>query len=130
MRSPSSIVCAAVLLLTGCSTVRLDVRDQGTGVPMIQARAVVIDHGREDEADNADASGRLKVALPDAPDAVVAVRAQGFVQWSKTVAWIRAQPQPLAIELEPVWMSDFLKTGLKPSQIIDPKGCNCHPQAR
>lgn len=130
MRSPSSFVCLASLLLVGCSTVRLDVRDQGTGVPMVQARAVVIEQGREDEVDAADASGRLSVSLPDAPDAVVAVRAQGFVQWSKTVAWIRAQPQPVAIALEPVWMSDFLKTGLKPSQIVDPKGCNCHPKAR
>jgi hypothetical protein len=130
MRSPSSIVCLAFLLLTGCSTARFDVRDQGTGVPMVQARAVVIVHGREEEADTADASGRLKVSLPDTPDAVIAVRAQGFVQWSKTVAWIRTQPQPLAIELEPVWMSDFLKTGLKPSQIVEPKGCNCHPKAR
>lgn len=118
------------MLLMGCSTVRFDVRDQGTGVPMVQARAVIIEEGREDEADSADASGRLKVALPDDPDAVVAVRAQGFVQWSKTVAWIRAQPQPVAIALEPVWMSDFLKTGLKPSQIVDPKGCNCHPKTR
>lgn len=119
---------AAACLLAGCTSARLVVHDQGTGVAVVHARALVLTAGHEEEVDAADAEGRLSVALPSDPEAIVAVRATGFVQWSKPVRWFSAQPQPIAIELEPAWMDGFLKTGLKPSEIAVPKGCACHQQ--
>ena len=124
------LLALPLLALAGCTRAHLVVTDQGTGVAAVQARAVVISGGREQEVDSADGAGRLSFAIPEAPDAIVAVRAQGFVQWSKTAAWLRAQPQPVAIDLEPLWMGRFLATGQKPSQIVTPVPCHCHDRAK
>ena len=118
-------VMVGLTLLSGCSSTQLMVRDQGTGAPVINARAVQLSGTDEHELASANSAGRLAFALPSAPDAIVAVRAQGFIQWSKTVAWVQAQPQPLTINLEPVWMGRFLQTGKKPSEIVTPTGCRC-----
>lgn len=114
-----------MLLLTGCGSTHVIVRDQGTGAAVINARAMQLDGGTERELDTASADGRMSFSLPATPESVIAVRAAGFVQWSKTVAWLRTQPQPLTIDLEPVWMGTFLKTGKRPSEIVTPSGCNC-----
>lgn len=119
----------ALLLLGGCSSMQMTVRDQGTGAAVINARAVELTRSDERPLDEATAAGRLSFRLPAAPTAIVAIRAQGFIQWSKSVAWLRAQPQPLVIELEPVWMGRFLETGKKPSEIVTPSGCHC-PRAK
>lgn len=112
-------------MLSGCSSTHLIVRDQGTGAAVIHAQALHLAGADEYELASANAAGHLGLRLPAAPDALVAVRAHGFIQWSKTVAWVQAQPQPLTILLEPVWMGRFLQTGKKPSQIVTPSGCNC-----
>ena len=117
--------CLLCGILTGCADTRLQIRDQGTGVAVVYAQAVVIADGRERIVDEADAAGRLAVRLPHDPTAVIAVRAQGFRQWSKPVTWFAGQTQPLTVELAPLWLDKFLETGLKPSQIAEPKGCNC-----
>ena len=116
-------LCAAV---SGCGGTSFEVRDRGTGVAVVQAQAVIIADGRETVVDEADGQGRLSVNVPSAATAVVAVRARGFLQWSKPVAWFDQQPQPVLVNLEPVWLGDFLKTGVKPSQIVEPQGCPCH----
>jgi hypothetical protein len=118
----------AAVLLGGCTGARLVVHDQGTGVAVVHAQALILAGGQEEEVDSADAAGRLHVSLPADPEAVVAVRASGFLQWSKPVRWFSTQPQPVVIDLEPVWMGNFLKTGLKPAQIVESKGCACHQQ--
>ncbi len=117
------------MLLCGCSSVQVTVRDQGTGAAVINARAVELSGSDERQLDDATADGRLSFYLPEASTAIIAIRAQGFIQWSKSVAWLRAQPQPLIIELEPVWMGRFLQTGKKPSEIVTPSGCHC-PRAK
>ena len=130
MQLPVILFASFVLsALLGCADTRLQVRDQGTGVAVVYAQAVVIAQGRERIVDEADATGRLALRLPHDPTAVVAIRAQGFLQWSKPVTWFAGQPQPLTVELAPLWLDKFLETGLKPSQIVEPKGCNC-PQRR
>jgi hypothetical protein len=129
MHLPSGIVLWLVLLaLTGCANTRVQVRDQGTGVAVVYAQAVVIANGHEQVVDEADAGGWLALRLPRDPQAVIAIRAQGFLQWSKPVPWFAGQAQPMLVELAPLWLDEFLKTGLKPSQIVEPKGCNCHHQ--
>ena len=121
-----AVVLCLCTALSSCGGTRLEVRDRGTGVAVVQAQAVIIAEGRETVVDDADGQGRLSVSVPSASDAVVAVRARGFLQWSKPVAWFQQQPQPIAVDLEPVWLGDFMKTGVKPSQIVDPQGCKCH----
>jgi hypothetical protein len=121
-----ALVLCGCAILSGCGGTRLEVRDRGTGVAVVQAQAVIIAEGRETVVDEADGQGRLSVSVPSAPDAVIAVRARGFLQWSKPVAWFRQQPQFIAVDLEPVWLGDFLNTGVKPSQIVTPQGCPCH----
>ncbi len=114
--------------LSSCANARFIVHDQGTGVAVIQARAVEVRSagaGGEILLADADDHGRMAVRLPANDDAIVAVRADGFVQYSKTAGWLRAQPQPLSIPLAPLWLSEFLRTGKKPSEIITVKPCHC-----
>jgi len=115
----------------GCADVRLTVRDHGTGVAVVQARAVELRTDGDRTLADADAEGRLSLRLPADDAAILAVRAEGFVQWSKSVGWLKQQPLPLTIQLEPVWMAGFLQTGKKPSEIIVRGPCPCsHPKAK
>jgi hypothetical protein len=122
-----NILLSALLLsqLTGCADARLEVRDQGTGVAVVQAQAYQLRPGGDVLLADADADGAMAVRLPADEQAIVAVRAMGFVQWSKSVAWLRSQPTPLLIQLEPTWMGDFRRTGTKPSEIVVPPPCPC-----
>jgi hypothetical protein len=122
-----NILLGTLLLsqLTACADARLRVRDQGTGVAVVQARAYELRPGGEVFLDEADADGALALRLPADEQAIVAVRAEGFVQWSKSVAWLRSQPSPLLIQLEPTWMGDFRRTGMKPAEIVVPPPCPC-----
>ena len=127
----NGVFAAALIFLGGCADAHLTVRDQGTGVAVVQARAMELRVDGDRPLAEADAQGRLSLVLPADDQAIVAVRADGFVQWSKTVAWVRAQQPPLTIQLEPVWMAGFLQTGKKPSQVIVRGPCNCsHPKAK
>ena len=139
LTSPTCVFAAALICLSGCADARLTVRDQGTGVAVVQARAVELRADGERLLAEADEQGRLSLRLPANDQAIVAVRAEGFVQWSKSVAQIRdqlrdqlrAQQPPLMIQLEPIWMAGFLQTGKKPSEIIVRDPCNCsHPKAK
>lgn len=134
VRSPTDWTCvfaAALICLSGCADARLTVRDQGTGVAVVQAHAVELRADGDRTLADADAQGRLDLRLPAHDEAIVAVRAEGFVQWSKPVAWIRQQQPPLTIQLEPIWMAGFLQTGKKPSDIIVRGPCPCsHPKAK
>ena len=128
---PNGILGAALICLSGCADARLAVRDQGTGVAVVQAHAVELRADGDRTLAEADAQGSLALRLPDNDQAIVAVRAEGFVQWSKSVGWLRKQQTPLIIQLEPVWMSGFLQTGKKPSEVIVRGSCNCsHPKAQ
>lgn len=118
---------AAFICLMGCADARVTVHDQGTGVAVVQARAVELRADGDLILADADDHGRLALRLPTDDHAIVAVRAEGFVQWSKSVAWLRAQHMPLTIHLEPVWMAGFLHTGKKPSNIIVRGPCLCSP---
>jgi hypothetical protein len=122
-----NILLGALLLsqLTACADARLRVRDQGTGVAVVQARVYELRPGGDVLLDEADADGALALRLPADEQAIIAVRAEGFVQWSKSVAWLRSQPSPLLIQLEPAWMADFRRTGTKPSEIVVPPPCPC-----
>jgi hypothetical protein len=121
-----ALILPLCLVLSGCGGTRLEVRDRGTGVAVVQAQAVIIAHGRETVVDEADGQGRLRVTVPSDSEAVVAVRARGFLQWSKPAGWFLKQPETVSVDLEPVWLGDFMKTGVKPSQIVTPQGCKCH----
>ncbi len=117
--------------LLSCADARLQVRDQGTGVAVVQARAFEMRSTGDVLLGEADAGGNLSLHLPADEQAIVAVRASGFVQWSKSVAWLRHQPPPLTIQLVPLWMDGFLHTGLKPADIIVREPCHCtHPKAQ
>ena len=131
VRSLTCVCAAALIYLSGCADARLTVRDQGTGVAVVQAHAVELRADGDYTLAEADAQGSLALHLPDNDQAIVAVRAEGFVQWSKSVGWLKKQPPPLIIQLEPVWMAGFLQTGKKPSDIIVRGPCNCsHPKAQ
>lgn len=117
--------------LLGCVDARLQVRDLRTGAAVVQAQAFELRPTGDVCLDEADAAGNLSLHLPVDEQAIVAVRAGGFMQWSKPVAWLRSQPLPLTIHLEPVWMAGFLHTGLKPGDIIVREPCHCtHPKAQ
>ena len=56
------------VLIAGCGGTRIEVRDQGTGVGVVQAQAVVIAAGGEQQIATADGGGRMAVTLPTAAD--------------------------------------------------------------
>ena len=131
MRSFACVCAAALIFLSGCADARLTVRDQGTGVAVVQAHAVELRVTGDRTLAEADAQGGLALRLPDDDQAIVAVRAEGFVQWSKSVGWLKKQEQPLVVQLEPIWMAGFLQTGKKPSDLIVRGPCPCsHPKAK
>lgn len=122
------IVLAVGLLFGGCADARITVRDRSNGVALVRAHAVELTATGERELATADARGRLDLRLPAADTAIVAIRAEGFVQWSKSAGWLRQQQPPLQIQLEPVWMAGFLSPP-KAVEITTVKPCNC-PQQR
>ena len=124
MRSLGLLVLCSLSLLTGCQRVQVVAVDRSSGVAVVNARAVVPGEPARD-LDQADSQGRGALAAP--AKGTVALQAQGFLLVSHPADWWLAQPQPVEIQMEPVWLAEFQRKGTgKPSQIIERKPCPCH----
>ena len=124
MRSLLFLGLLVLPVLAGCQRIQVVAVDRSSGVAVVNARAITVGEPTR-ELDQADSQGRLSFAVP--AEGTVALQAQGFLLVSHPAAWWLAQPQPVEIPMEPVWLAEFQRKGTgKPSQIIERKPCPCH----
>jgi hypothetical protein len=133
-RTSAARACAGVALLVlmaGCGGMAVRVSDATTGAGISGARIARGLAGSTDAVTGSD--GRASMT-DTAPDALLAVRADGYRPWFGTRSEATAADGTLAVALSPAWLDAFMDGRAHPRGQIDPDGtpkpCNCPGHGR
>jgi hypothetical protein len=108
------------LVLGGCSSHRVVVTDQVSGLPVQHVQVLVGDHTYHDR-------GTVAVRLPEDDRLPVTVTADGYAPWTSTVGLLRAR-RTTAVILDPRWRRDFQRHA--PLPVATPVPCPCRTRTR
>ena len=129
---PMMVATACALIgLAGCGGVPVRVSDAETGAAIAGARIARGIDGQTDAVTGSNGRASLPAA---APDALMAVRADGYRPWFGARAEAMAADGTLAVALAPAWLDAFMDGRPHPRGQIDPDGtpkpCNCPGRGR